>query len=389
MASLRRKPNSRYWVACFTDSNGVQRQRSTKETNRSKAQRIAEQFESAYRTKLTEAQARKVLSNIYEEVRGETLFHSTVRTFLSGWLESKRAETAAGTHKRYANAVDKLIRHLGARADQDIAYVEKRDFTELRDRTARDLSPSTANTDLKILRIAMGQSVAAGLRLDNPAKSIKAAKAAKTAGSVKRRPFTTAELTKLLSVATGEWYGIVLSGAYTGQRLRDIASLNWQDIDFENCLITVITSKTGRTVIVPIASSLYTWLTDKHTPTSSGPVFPEAYKMLDRAEGESRRLSAQFHELLVAAELASRRGKKNTGRGHSVQRTVSALSYHSLRHTATSWLKNAGVPEAVVRDIIGHDSPIVSRGYTHVDDATKRRAIKRLPHLGVKTKGGA
>ena len=32
-------------------------------------------------------------------------------------------------------------------------------------------------------------------------------------------------------------------------------------------------------------------------------------------------------------------------------------------------MKEAGIPEAVVRDIIGHESKAVSANYTHVDEA--------------------
>jgi integrase len=53
-----------------------------------------------------------------------------------------------------------------------------------------------------------------------------------------------------------------------------------------------------------------------------------------------------------------------------------------LRHTATSLLKAAGVSEAVARDIIRHKSAEVSRHYTHVDEASKRTALNKLPDLG-------
>jgi integrase len=35
------------------------------------------------------------------------------------------------------------------------------------------------------------------------------------------------------------------------------------------------------------------------------------------------------------------------------------LPFHSLRHTATTLLKSAGVSDAVAREFIGHDSPTV------------------------------
>jgi integrase len=386
MASLRRKPNSRFWIACFTDQNSAQRQVSTKELNRAKAQKIAEKFETTYRIKLTEAQARKVVSDIYEEIRGDKLYHATTRAFLSGWLESKKTETAAGTHKRYENAVDKLLAFLGDRADRDIAYVDKKDLVTLRDTTATGLSPSTANTDLKILRIAFGQAVNDGLRLDNPAKAVKALKSRREPGEPERRPFTEAELKQLFTVLSGEWRGITLTGLYTGQRLGDIALLPWKAVDFEQRCITfhpqkTETAKGRRTVIVPIAEPLLAWLKEANKHAKTGPVFPTASQEKIDSDGESRRQSAQFHALLVKAGLATKRSKKNTGRGHSVKRTVSELSFHSLRHTTTSMLKKAGVPEAVVRDIIGHESALVSRGYTHIDEAAKRRAVQKLPDI--------
>lgn len=64
-----------------------------------------------------------------------------------------------------------------------------------------------------------------------------------------------------------------------------------------------------------------------------------------------------------------------------MKRTVSPLPFHSLRHTATTLLKTAGVPESVVRDIIGHESELVSRKYTHTDDGTKKEAIAKLPDV--------
>jgi integrase len=54
---------------------------------------------------------------------------------------------------------------------------------------------------------------------------------------------------------------------------------------------------------------------------------------------------------------------------------------YGLRHTATSMLKNAGVPEAVAMDIIGHDSEVISRHYTHIESKAKRAALRKLPDL--------
>lgn len=382
MASLWKHPNSQFWTACFTGENGRQLKRSTKLTDRNKAMLMAQKFEAAYRMKLTEAQARKVVSDIFEQIHGEALFHSSARKFLTDWMNNKKSETTPGTHKRYQNAVDKLLAFLGERADRDIAYVHKRDLAALRDKTAADLSVSTANTDLKILRVAFHQAVIDGLRLDNPAAAVRTLEERKSSDAPERRPFTEKELKKLIGTAEGEWEGLILGGLYTGQRLGDLASLTGRRIDLKEELLTFRSQKTGRDMVIPIAGPFLTYL-KKHMPRDfDAPIFPKAHEERKEADGESRRLSAQFHAILVKAHLVDARPKdKNSGRGHSVKRTVSELSFHSLRHNTTTWLKKAAVPESVVRDIIGHESELVSRNYTHVDDDTKRKAISKLPKL--------
>jgi len=60
---------------------------------------------------------------------------------------------------------------------------------------------------------------------------------------------------------------------------------------------------------------------------------------------------------------------------------LNEISFHSLRHTAASLLKNAGVSDVVARDIIGHDSAAVSASYTHIDQQTERSALDKLPDV--------
>ena len=84
---------------------------------------------------------------------------------------------------------------------------------------------------------------------------------------------------------------------------------------------------------------------------------------------------------MVKAGLVEDKNHQSTGKGRGAKREVSKLSFHCLRHTATSMLKNAGVSDAVARDIIGHDTEAISRVYTHIDMAAKRKAIESLPDI--------
>jgi integrase len=57
------------------------------------------------------------------------------------------------------------------------------------------------------------------------------------------------------------------------------------------------------------------------------------------------------------------------------------LSFHSLRHTAVSLLKDAGVADAVVMAIVGHSSVAMSHRYTHVGKEALQRATAKLPEI--------
>ena len=60
---------------------------------------------------------------------------------------------------------------------------------------------------------------------------------------------------------------------------------------------------------------------------------------------------------------------------------MNELSFHALRHTATSLMKNAGVSSAIVQEFIGHDSPAINAHYTHIETSALRKAAESLPDV--------
>jgi hypothetical protein len=53
----------------------------------------------------------------------------------------------------------------------------------------------------------------------------------------------------------------------------------------------------------------------------------------------------------------------------------------SVRHTAVSLLKDAGVPDAVVVALVGDESSAMSHRYTHVGKEALSRAARSLPEI--------
>jgi len=379
MSAVRRKPRSPFWFGCFTLPDGRRTQRSTKTPNRREALKIASEWEEAARRRLTEAQARHVLSDIHELIHGSPLASPTVADYVTQWLGRKQGEISGVSFKLYGHAVTEFKTWLGDKAAQPIHYVTPALIATWRDKAAAKSTPRTANNKLKVIRNLFQTAWRDGLITENPAAKVQTLKTVEG----NRRPFTLDELKILLGVASPEWRGMILAALYTGQRLKDIASLTWANVDLERDEFRFATSKTGRRQVIPIARPLRRHLEtlpagdDPHAP-----LFPTAFRIAT-VNRDTSALSQQFHDVLVSAGLAAPRPPKwkPQGKGRESPRARSEVTFHSLRHTATSLLKTAGVSEAVARDIIGHESAAISRHYTHIDEASKRKAIAKLPDV--------
>jgi integrase len=93
-------------------------------------------------------------------------------------------------------------------------------------------------------------------------------------------------------------------------------------------------------------------------------------------------LSLAFSKIVTKAGIKSRllRPHKSTEmptRSHRVR----SLTFHSLRHTATSCLANEGVPEDIRMKVLGHSDKAVHAKYTHHDEKALREAMTKLPKL--------
>ena len=57
---------------------------------------------------------------------------------------------------------------------------------------------------------------------------------------------------------------------------------------------------------------------------------------------------------------------------------MTVYGFHSLRHSFCSFCAEAGVPKAVLLSILGTQSDIADKYYTHVGDAAQREAINAI-----------
>ena len=357
MASINKQKASKFWMCSFKLPDGKWTQRSTKivikgkdatetQVNREKALRICMDYEQATRDatqgRLAEGQAREIIGRIYQIANKESLPQSTVKEYLELWLKSKAVTLAESSLAEYRTAVRELLAHLGDKQNRHMDTVTLRDLTAFRDAAAGRVSGTTVNKYVKILGGAWLRAMKDGLLRENPFPRIELA----SEDRAKRRAFTLDELKRVLTEADSEWRGMILCGFYLGQRIGDTAQLTWRSVDFESNTIRLLTQKTKRSMTIPMAMPLREYLLGlSASDNPDAPLFSRAASLSGQA------LSNQFGDILAAAKLQKARTheKSENGKGRSVERKASRLSFHCLRHPRPAPTPPARCPPAPSR----------------------------------------
>jgi integrase len=389
MASIHKQPGKPYYFCAFSIWNPETLKfrrvfRSTKTKDKKQALEICRAWHRAAlkaRTgKLNEDSARAIIaqgvSDMLLATTAEALPSASIESWCESWLRAKTVETTESTVNSYRTALRRFIDFLGpSKAKRDLATLQASDVAQFRDDEVSELSRSTANFKLSVLRICLGEAVRQGLLTNNPATRVKLLKS--TAES-KRRAFTLDEIKRILKACGDdtEWRGLVLFGLYLGQRLGDLAHLTWRAVDLETGEVTFTTKKTGRRIVLPLVQPLADYLSS--LPAGDNPdafIFPHSAGIKHVAS-----LSNQFREILTEAGLIEPPREPRVGRGKGLTgaREISEVSFHSLRHSAVTMLKAAGVSDFMAREIVGHGSAAVSRQYTHLTTDDKRNAMARV-----------
>jgi integrase len=377
-------PKTPFWIACFngvgSDGRVWRLKRSTKTTDRKLAQKLADEWEQleklAGKGRLTESHCRKVIAQMYERTVGEPLHFKTARDYLAEWVESKKTETELRTYWKYSQTVDDFLNYIGIKADRLLREVTPADIRSWRDALKRKgLAAPTVNDAIKLLRMPFKAAHDAGYIEINPCTKNSVRPVKDEARNVEKDVFTPEQLASLINAAPSEdWKGVIVSGYYTGLRLRDIADMEWGAVNLSKQIITLTTRKTRKDVTIPIHPRLGAWLGEQTRGIGKAPVFPT---LAGKAGSGKSGLSMTFKRIMDRAGIKGRLLLEANGAG----RSQSSLSFHSLRHSFNAALANAGVGVELRQELTGHSSPEMNKNYTHPDVERMREAVLLLPDV--------
>ena len=417
MASLKKRPGSEVWQAQFyvTDpATGELKQvrRSTGHKSRKKALAAAIEFERAEqgilaagsdkaqlakailaravaeieRETFTALTARRYLAELLSVATGEEMTAYTVETWFTEWLRRKARDSSKGTMARYRAHLEAFLSWLGddrrKKPLESVTVAMARKWRESLQDEGR--AGKTVQSYMKDVGAAYRAAIREGLTNFNPASALEALP---TDDSQSRKPFTLQEVAALLTAAPcEEWRGLILVAAFTGLRLGDASKLTWASIDLVGKKITLVPSKTKRKkreVCVPVQSDLLSYL--EGVPISNDdPQAPVFAKLSQTSIGARAGLSQTFNRIMREAGVD--RGKPSRVSVEGDKPTAGRVTYergfHSLRHTFTSWLRNAGVSEEDRMALTGHSTRESHAIYSHHDEESLRNAIGKLSPLG-------
>lgn len=200
---------------------------------------------------------------------------------------------------------------------------------------------------------------------------------------VRRLSFSREQIQKLREVLDDSIHKVMYKpevkviyylGMFTGQRLKDCVLLRWDSIDFPHGQIWVKQFKTGKEVTIPIAPELKTvleaawsWRIDEYVC----PRVAARYKRTDAAGKNVGNNLVNIDVLRVIQWIGLEPSVAVPGR----KKKVTIYGFHSLRHSFASYCAEANVPKAAVQSILGTDSDIVDKYYTHVGREAQEKAI--------------
>lgn len=361
--------------------NGKQIRRSTGTDDREAAERQLAKLESI-------AKAHAAGSLTQEFVRHLTRVESSgdsLDAYRKQWLAECR-DLSPMTLKKYKGVLDDFCEFVNATESAPLLRdIQPDTVAEFIRAKRQKISAGSTMLARKILAVFFGYCVDNRALQFSPVPSAKSLKLERGNGKSVRRAFTLKEVQLLFKKAPNDfWRYMVMAGYFTGQRMGDLITLPWASVDFAENQIRLTSRKTGVPVTIPLRGELAVFLRElKHKAGKvkpSDPIWPEqAARYLERGAGM---FSNEFYEdVLTPAGLVVERMHQATKKNGDGRRETNALSFHCFRHTFVSVLKITGASQSTAKELAGHHSDQISDLYTHIDEASKTRAIKQLPGI--------
>lgn len=230
-------------------------------------------------------------------------------------------------------------------------------------RVTAEVSAKTIYNETIVIRQLVNFAKTRGLMSSDPLAGLKLSEPKPTPQPC----FAREEVEQILQSSVEPQRSIYVVLADTGARIGEIKWLTWDDVDFRRNVLHIRskddwTPKTGDQRAIPMTDRVRRLLSSRR----------RAHRWVFTA-APSRTYPNGDHQISERRLLRSlkRLLKKLNIKGH----------LHTFRHAFISHALSTGVPESVVRSIVGHVDERIIRHYTHIADQRLQDAVRNLDRL--------
>ena len=303
--------------------------------------------------------------------------------WLNDWLELYvKPSSKERTYKMYRDIMfNHIIPRFGNYEMDDIGPIEVQKYiTELLNsgnlKTGKALSANSVNAIIVIFQGSLKVAHMLGIAKNYEMNKIRRPKLVEK----KVDSFSIAEQkaieNAIMNDKRDKMKGIIIC-LYTGLRIGELLALEWSDIDFVNCEISVSKScYDGKD-----EEGIFGRITDTPKTANSIRVIPMPKKLVPIVKS----MKKQSHSQYVVS------GKNNVISVRSYQRSFEMLlkkldinhrGFHSLRHTFATRAIECGMDVKTLSEILGHKNPTVTLNrYAHSLMDHKKDMMNRLGKL--------
>lgn len=296
-------------------------------------------------------------------LRNATVAPPTLAEFAATWMRDYVAVNNKPSEQRMKAVVLRTV-ILPLFGSRTLAEVSAHDVERLKRRgLERGLSPKTINNQLTVLRRLLRSAFDWGALSAVPQFRLLA---------VPTPPFrylSMLDIARLAGSAPNSLTrAMIVTASHTGLRFGELAGLEWEDVDFARRQLRIVrnlvrghlgTPKNGRTRYVPLTTEVAQEL---HVlPRTGRAVFLfRGHRMSD-----------------VTATSWLRRACDAAG--------IERIGWHVLRHSYASELTSRGVPLAVTRELLGHQTIEMTLRYAHLAPGVGHEAVRALSLPGLES----
>ena len=324
---FQRKDRSGWWVS-YVDASGKRKKEKV--------------------TAFTRTQAMTALSQIKTRIERDSILGVKSASEITTADLLKRFKAYQKAHLRPTTFVrlDGILKTLKEALPVQAKEITRRTVADYILERSEKVSAGTVAKEFSTLRHALQLAVEWELLTVNPAQGARLPKLSEG----RTRYLSPTEFKAALESAPDWMRGPMALAVFTGMRRGEILGLRWKDVDLPNNRVYLTETKNGTLRVLTLNQLAVQVFKSLPLGEPAQLVFPEV---------DAARLSVYTRRVFASVGIED-------------------ASFHSLRHTAASWLVMEGVDLYAVGRILGHKTPRMTQRYAHLSPGFMAAAVNKL-----------